>query len=164
KRGHDDRRPESREERALQARAEVETSADAGALAAEAPYHVSPERARAIDLEWNQELPQPPQDQVVAPPPAWRPAAQAEVAAAPEISDVWPNKGPEAGGDVVLIKGKNLGASQVLFGMAPARIIEASADAVKVAAPGAGAGEVAVVVTNADGAYAIATHAFRYYR
>jgi hypothetical protein len=103
----------------------------------------------------------------VAPPPAWRPVvaeAAAEPAAEPQIDDVWPNKGPEAGGAVVVIKGKNLAASQVLFGMAPARIIEASADAVKVAVPEYGAGEVPVVLTNRDGAYAVAAHAFRYYR
>jgi hypothetical protein len=172
------------EERQAQAEAKATAKAPVKAEAPEAPaaakpervdldlsqaeYYVAPEAARAIDLEFNEGLPAPSQEQVVAPPPAWRPvvaeAAAAEPAAEPQIDDVWPNKGPEAGGAVVVIKGKNLAASQVLFGMAPARIIEASADAVKVAVPEYGAGEVPVVLTNRDGAYAVAAHAFRYYR
>jgi hypothetical protein len=65
---------------------------------------------------------------------------------------------------VVVIKGRNLRPAQVLFGMAPGRIVETSGEAVRVAAPESGAGEVPIVLTNADGAYAVATHAFRYYR
>jgi hypothetical protein len=65
---------------------------------------------------------------------------------------------------VVVIRWRNLRPAQVLFGMAPARILEATAEAVKVAVPQSGAGEVPVVLTNADGAYAVAMHAFRYYR
>jgi len=142
----------------------VEAAPDAGVALAGAPCGLPAERAKAIDLEWNAELPAPPQDQVVPPPAPWRPAARAEAAAPPEIADVWPKEGPEAGGEVVVIKGRNLQPAQVLFGMVPARVLEASPEAVKVAVPGSGAGEVPIVLTNADGAYAVAMHAFRYYR
>jgi outer membrane murein-binding lipoprotein Lpp len=168
------------EERQAQADAKLEAAAkaQANAEAPEAParakaeldlsqaeYYVPPEAAKAIDLEYNEGLPEPSQEQVVAAPPAWKPVvAEAGAASEPQIDDVWPNKGPESGGAVVVIKGKNLQASQVLFGMAPAKIIEARADAVKVAVPEYGPGEVAVVITNRDGAYAVAMHAFRYYR
>lgn len=155
----------------------------------EAPYHVAPEAAKAIDLEFSEGLPAPTQEQVVAPPPAWKPAAQVEAAegatqaaaAAPVIEDVWPNKAPAAGSDDarkhdrhedehqfdvarVVIKGQNLAASQVVFGLAPARILEATADSITVAAPEAGVGEVAIVVTNRDGSFAIAAQNFGYYR
>ena len=156
-----------------------------------APYHVAPEAARAVDLEFSAGLPEPTQEQVVAPPPAWKPAAaapaasaeeaaQVEAAAAPVIEDVWPDKVPAAGSDdarkhggggqengtdvEVVIKCSHLDASQVVFGLVPARILKVAADSLTVAAPVVGVSEVVIVVTNRDGSFAIAKQAFRYYR
>ena len=159
-------RAELREARSEAAVVEPKADLDASDAPHDAPYYVAPETAKAIDLEFSDGLPAPTQEQVVTPPAPWRPAALAgaQVAANPQIDDVWPNKGPESGGGVVVIKGKNLMVTQVLFGMMPARILEATSDAVKVAIPGSGAGEVPVVITNGDGTYAVAMHAFRYYR
>jgi IPT/TIG domain-containing protein len=162
--------------------APVQAEPDVEIDISEAPYHLAPEAARAVDLEFSAGLSEPTQEQVVSPPPAWKPAARDEATGAPVpvIEDVWPNKAPAAGSDdalehnsnrngheheiEIVIKGKNLTASQVLFGMAPARIVEVTAHSLTVAAPAAGAGEVAIVVTNRDGSFAIATQAFSYYR
>ncbi len=50
-----------------------------------------------------------------------------------------------------------------LFGLAPARIIDAAEDTLTVAVPTAGAGELTIVVTNRDGNHAVAGGVFRYY-
>ena len=117
----------------------------------------------AIDLEFSEGLAEPSQEQVVAAPEPWRPDAAAEAGSPPVIADVWPDKGPASGGDRVVIRGKDLQAAQVVFGLAPARILESSDERLVVAAPAAGAGRVAVVVTNRDGHYAVAAGAFQYY-
>jgi hypothetical protein len=93
------------------------------------------------------------------------PGPEAEANATPAIDDVWPDKGPSSGGERVVIRGKNLQPLQVIFGLTPARIVAATEDALTVEAPGAAdAGQVAIVVTNRDGNYAIAAGAFQYYR
>jgi hypothetical protein len=76
---------------------------------------------------------------------------------------VWPTKVPSSGGERVVIRGKNLQVAQVVFGLTPAHIIDASEDKVIVAAPAVGAGEVAIVLTNRDGNYAVSAGAFQYY-
>ena len=78
--------------------------------------------------------------------------------------DVWPNKGRSSGGDRVVIRGRNLQAGEVLFGLDPAPIVSQSDEELTVTAPAEGAGEIAIAVTNLDGDYAIATSAFRYYQ
>jgi IPT/TIG domain len=121
-------------------------------------------RSKTIDLEFTPGLPEPPQDKIVPAPAPWAPEPSVEEnAAKPVIDDVWPDKAPASGGDKVVIRGKNLQAAQVVFGLSPARILAQSDDAVTVAAPAAGAGQVAIVVTNRDGNYAVAGSAFRYY-
>jgi hypothetical protein len=128
-------------------------------------YALTPAQARAIDLEFSPGLPEPPQDEVRPAPRPWTPEPSAESASAkPVIEDVWPDKAPASGGEKVVIRGKNLQAAQVVFGLTPAHILGAAEDAVMVAAPPAGAGQVAIVVTNRDGSYAIAGGAFSYYR
>ncbi len=122
-----------------------------------------PPAVPAIDLEFSEGLAEPSQEQVVAAPEPWRPDAVAEAGSPPVIADVWPDKGPASGGDRVVIRGKDLQAAQVVFGLAPARILESSDERLVVAAPAAGAGRVAIVVTNRDGHYAVAAGAFQYY-
>jgi hypothetical protein len=120
-------------------------------------------RSPGIDLEFNAGLPEPSQEQVVAPPAPWTPSRDAEAGAKPFIEDIWPDKAPASGGDRIVLRGKNLQAAQVVFGLAPAKILDASTDRLTVAAPAASAGEVAIVVTNRDGSYAIAGTPFHYY-
>jgi hypothetical protein len=79
------------------------------------------------------------------------------------IEDVWPNKAAASGGERIVLRGRNLRAAQVVFGLTPARIIEAWDEKVTLAAPAAGAGPVAIVLTNRDGNYAVAGAAFQYY-
>jgi hypothetical protein len=87
----------------------------------------------------------------------------APVSAPPVIVDVWPAQGPASGGQEVVIRGENLRAVQVLFGVAPARILAATAESLTVRSPPVGAaGPAPIVVTNGDGSYAIAP--FTYYR
>lgn len=123
--------------------------------------------ARTIsDLEYNAAagLPEPPQQNVLPPPPAWKPPANADDNAKPLIQDVLPGQGAATGGERVTIRGKNLQPSAVLFGLSPARILGVAEDAVTVLSPPAGAGPVSIVVTNPDGNYAISATPFRYYR
>jgi hypothetical protein len=127
-------------------------------------YALSPARAREIDLEFSPGVQEPSQEEVAPAPPAWKPAADAEGSAKPVIDDVWPDKAPSSGGERVVIRGRNLQTAQIVFGLVPARIIEASDDKVTVAAPAAGAEQVAIVLTNRDGNYAVAANAFQYYK
>ena len=126
-------------------------------------YALSPSRAREIDLEFSSGLEEPSQEAVVPAPSAWKPAPDSEAMAKPVIDDVWPNKGPSSGGERVVIRGRNLQAAQIVIGLAPAHIIEASEDKVTIVAPAAGAGAAAIVLTNRDGTYAVATGEFQYY-
>jgi rubrerythrin len=119
--------------------------------------------AGASDLEFSAGLQEPPQQSVVPAPPAWTPPPDADASPTPLIEDVWPDKGPVTGGDHVVIRGKNLQAAQVLFGLVPGTIIEASEDHVTVAAPESDAGPVSIVVTNRDGNYAVGG-SFQYYK
>ena len=115
-----------------------------------------------LDLEFNAGLPAPPQQNVVQPPAPWRPDPGAEGRPPPIIEEVEPRVGPASGGARVTIRGRNLRASQVMFGLAPARIIRAGPNAVTVEAPPASAGPVLIAVTNEDGSYAVAPAAFTY--
>ena len=115
------------------------------------------------DLEFSPGLQEPPQQQVVPAPAPWTPPPDADANAKPVIEDVWPDKGPSSGGDRIVIRGRNLQAAQVLFGLTPATIIKESESELTVSAPAAGVGEVPIVVTNRDGNYAIAGTVFRYF-
>jgi hypothetical protein len=85
-------------------------------------------------------------------------------APAPVIEDVWPVKAAAAGGEKVVIRGKNLRTAQVLFGLAPARVVKESEESVTVEAPASSGGEkVGIVVANRDGHYAVAGASFEYY-
>lgn len=116
------------------------------------------------DLEFNAGLREPPQQTVRTPPMAWSPDPAMESNAKPVVDGVSPTTGRTDGGDVVLIHGRNLHPMQVMFGAAPARILQASADTVTVAAPPADAGDAPIIVTNGDGNYAMAPTPFRYVR
>ena len=115
-----------------------------------------------LDLEFNAGLPEPPQQNVVQPPAPWRPDPGDEGRPLPIIEEVEPRVGPASGGARVTIRGRNLRASQVMFGLAPARIIRAGPNAVTVEAPPASAGPVFIAVTNDDGSYAVAPAPFTY--
>ena len=117
-----------------------------------------------ISLEFNVGLglPEPPQGVVVRPPDPWRPNPAAEGLPPPVIEDVDPRAGPASGGTRVTIRGRNLRASQVLFGLAPAIIVIASPEAVTVLAPEGSAGPVVIAVTNDNGSYALAGVPFTY--
>jgi IPT/TIG domain len=141
-----------------------ERPVDVGAKAASpAAAAIAPVAPPAVDLEFSEGLAEPSQEQVVSAPEPWRPSASVEEGSPPVIADVWPDKGPASGGDRVVIRGKDLQAAQVVFGLVPAVILEASDDHLVVAAPAGGAGRVAIVVTNRDGHYAVADGAFQYY-
>jgi rubrerythrin len=132
--------------------------------AASAAAAVAAATAAAVDLEYSEGLPEPPQQLVVPARAAWAPSADVEANPQPIIEDVWPNKTAETGGERVVIRGTNLQAAQVLFGMVPATIVEVAPDQIVVTAPPAEAGDVAIVVTNRDGSYALAKGTFSYYK
>jgi hypothetical protein len=114
------------------------------------------------DIEFSAGLPEPLQQVVVEPPAPWRPDPSADARPPPVIEDVEPRAGPASGGARVLIRGRNLRAAQVMFGLDPARIVAAGPAAVTVVAPPARAGPVAIAVTNEDGSYAVAAVPFTY--
>ena len=122
------------------------------------------QRPQASDLEYSVGLPEPPQQSVMPGRPAWTPPTSAQPDAQPVIDDVWPDKGPSSGGERVVIRGRNLRGSQVLFGFSPAQIISATDDELTVAAPGEDAGMIAIAVTDQVGNYAVAMDAYRYYQ
>jgi hypothetical protein len=117
---------------------------------------------RDIEFNANAGLPEPLQQVVVQPPAPWRPDPAAETRPPPVIEDVQPRAGPAAGGARVTIRGKNLRAAQVMFGLDPARIVAAGPAVITVEAPPARAGQVAIAVTNDDGSYAVAAVPFTY--
>jgi IPT/TIG domain-containing protein len=81
----------------------------------------------------------------------------------PAIARVSPESGAPEGGQEILITGSGFANVQVLFGSEPARITSQSSNAVTVIAPEGAAGRpVSIVVTNRDGSYAVAGHAFSY--
>jgi hypothetical protein len=129
-----------------------------------AVLHAIPSPA-ASDLEFTEGLPEPPQQQVVPAPAPWTPPSGSDANPKPIIEDVWPDKAPASGGERVVIRGKNLQAAQVVFGLVPARIIDINAaqDTLTVVVPASAAGRVAIVVTNSDGNYALAGSIFQYY-
>jgi hypothetical protein len=117
---------------------------------------------RDIEFNANAGLPEPLQQVVVQPPAPWRPDPAAEARPPPVIEDVQPRAAPAAGGSRVTIRGRNLRAAQVMFGLDPARIVAAGPAVVTVEAPPARAGQVAIAVTNDDGSYAVAAVPFTY--
>lgn len=114
------------------------------------------------DLEYNRELPEPPQQTVLPPPAPWRPPATAEPTPAPVIEAIEPSSGPAAGGARVVIRGRFLRPGQVMFGSAPASVISTGAGAIAVVAPRGAAGPVPIAVTNDDGTFAVASQPFTY--
>lgn len=123
-------------------------------------YGVEPRPA--VDLEYNTEFAEPSQDKVLASPPAWRPDPRAESNPKPVVESLSAERIPAAGGQQLTIRGHGLQAKQVMIGLAPARIISASADAVTVLVPAGPVGPAAVVITNADGNFAIASGSLEY--
>lgn len=142
-----------------------ERNADRAEADASASAQLYVVRSESSDLEFSEGLVEPPQQQVLPAPAPWTPAPGADGAAQPVIDDVWPGKAPSSGGEKIVIRGKNLAAAQVVFGLAPARILSVSdsQDTLTVAAPAADAGEVGIVVTNRDGSYALSSGTFQYY-
>jgi hypothetical protein len=114
------------------------------------------------DLEYNRELPEPPQQTVMTAPAPWRPPAMEGAAPAPVIEAVEPSSGPASGGEPVVIRGRFLRPGQVMFGTAPATLVSASGVAIAVVAPGGPAGPVIIAVTNEDGTFAVAGQPFTY--
>jgi hypothetical protein len=81
---------------------------------------------------------------------------------APVINGLEPLAGAE--GTRVTIRGSHLRATQVMFGLSPADIVSASAEAVTVVAPPGAAGPAMIALTNDDGSYALAATPFTYGR
>jgi hypothetical protein len=118
--------------------------------------------AGVADLEFSPGLPAPPQQNIVPAAHVWTPSPSAAASAPPVIEGVWPDRGPSSGGDRVVIRGRNLQAAQVVFGLSLAPILSETDETVVVASPGGEEGLAAIVVTNRDGNYAIVAEAFRY--
>jgi hypothetical protein len=114
------------------------------------------------DLEYNRELPEPPQQTVRRLPAPWRPIAGDEPVPAPVIDAIDPATGPVAGGARVTIRGHALRPGQVMFGSTPAQVVSASADTIAVVAPSGVAGPVQIAVTNEDGSFAVGARPFTY--
>jgi len=107
------------------------------------------------DLEYSPGLPEPTQQAVVPPPEPWRGDPSRE-GPPPVIGEVAPLRLHIAGGDRVLIRGRNLRVVQVMFGNSPARLLSASGSLVAVESPPGRPGLVAIAVTNDDGTWAVA--------
>jgi hypothetical protein len=150
------------EEVAIAPSATAGTNADAGEAQASEQRLAADMKRLVRDLEFNAGLPEPIQQTVVPPPPPWRPESGTESQEPPVIDDVVPRGAPSSGGVRVTIRGKNLRASRVMFGLSEARIVSVSPDAVTVVAPGGDAGPVRIAVTNDDGSYAVARAPFTY--
>lgn len=116
----------------------------------------------AVDLEWNTEFPEPPQTPALEAPPPWRPDPEAESRPKPEVEALSPPEAAPQGGTQVVLRGRNLSSPTVMFGMSPAKVLTATAEAVTVVVPAGRPGPVDVVLTNGDGNYAIASAGFRY--
>jgi rubrerythrin len=83
--------------------------------------------------------------------------------AKPQLANVSPPAGALQGGTEVLITGSGFANVQVMFGRDAARVTSQSSNAITVLVPpGERGGPVAVVVTNHDGAYAVAPAAYSY--
>lgn len=160
-----DDRPAVRDDRAVVIAGEQggEKGVEAEQQGEAAAEHPGSAHSLASDLEFSAGLEEPPQQQIVPAPAPWTPPLEADANPKPVIEDVWPDKGPTSGGDRVVIRGRNLEAAQVLFGLTPATILSASEDELTVATPAVGVGEVPIVVTNRDGNYAISGGVFRFY-
>jgi hypothetical protein len=107
------------------------------------------------DLEYSPGLPEPRQQAVMPPPEPWRRDPSRE-GPPPVIVQVDPLRFHSAGGDRVLIRGRNLRVVQVMFGNSPARLVSASGTLVAVEAPPGKPGSVSIAVTNDDGTWALA--------
>ncbi len=116
----------------------------------------------ARDLEFTPGLREPIQQNVVAPPAPWTPSPDAEAASPPVIDAISPRVARTPGGVVVTIRGRNLDAMQVLFGLSPAAIVSQAPDVLMVQAPPGLPGDAPIVVTNRDGNYVVAATTFQY--
>ena len=158
------------------ASAEVQTdpvdggSVDAGAVRTDRPAEGADSGGGLVgslqklvrDLEFNAGLPEPVQQNVVAPPPPWTPPPEADSNPRPVIDAISPPAARSSGGAAITIRGRNLDAMQVLFGMSPAPIVTQGPELLVVQAPPGPPGDAPIVVTNRDGNYAVAAMAFRY--
>ncbi len=116
------------------------------------------------DLEFTPGLREPFQQNVVPPPAPWTPSAAADAASPPVIEAISPRMAGTLGGVVVTIRGRNLDAMQVLFGLSPAAIVSQAPEVLVVQAPPGIAGDAPIVVTNRDGNYVVAATTFQYVR
>jgi hypothetical protein len=123
---------------------------------------ISFEMAKFVrDLEYTPGLGQPPVSVVRPYDEPWRPDPTRE-GPSPVVDAIEPLRGRTAGGDRVLIRGRNLRVVEVMFGTAPGRILAATGTLVTVAAPASTAGPVKIAVTNDDGTWAVAPEPFVY--
>jgi len=138
----------------------AETDAESQAAA-----ELSRAMARLVsDLEYNSNrgLPEPPQQTVRPAAPPWRPPPGAGSMSPPVIEQVLPARGSTRGGTRVTLRGRHLRASSVMFGSAPAGIVERTDRSVIVLAPPSEPGPVTIAVTNEDGSYALAPTSFTF--
>ena len=92
----------------------------------------------------------------------WVAPAEPSGAPPPEVEQVSPGAAPSQGGARVVLRGRHLRPSQVMFGVAAARITGATADSVTVEVPPARPGQVVIALTNQDGAFVIVPQPFTY--
>jgi hypothetical protein len=123
---------------------------------------VAEEMGRLVrDLEYSSGLPEPPQQTVQRPPEPWRPDP-ARQGPSPIVDSVEPRHGRAAGGDRVVLRGRNLRAVEVMFGQAAGKILSASGSTLTVETPSSGPGQVAIAVTNDDGTWAVVDGVFTF--
>jgi hypothetical protein len=129
----------------------------------EAAEHLRAQMERFVsDLEFTKGNREPLQQTVVPAPAPWRPPPDAGARPPPVIEAVAPRSAPAAGGVRVVIRGRHLRVSQVMFGARPARVIGATGEAVTVEAPPGIPGPVTIAVTNDDGSWVLAGQPFTY--
>lgn len=114
------------------------------------------------DLAYSPGLPEPRQSAIASPPPTWEPPVTAQEASPPEVELVQPGSAGAAGGATVVLHGRHLRASQVMFGATAARITRATADSVTVEVPPSRPGPVVIALTNDDGSFVVVPQPFSY--
>jgi hypothetical protein len=129
----------------------------------EAAERLKEQMARFVsDLEFTKGNREPLQQTVVPAPAPWRPPPDAGARPPPVIEAVAPRSAPAAGGARIVLRGRNLRVSQVMFGARLARITGATGEAVTVEAPPGSPGPVTIAVTNDDGSWALVGQPFTY--
>jgi hypothetical protein len=113
------------------------------------------------DLEFSPGLREPPQQTVRPSPEPWRPDPARE-GPSPVVESVEPRRGKVAGGDRVVVRGRNLRVVEVMFGQAAGKILSATGTTVAVETPPSSSGPVKVAVTNDDGTWAIVEGSFTF--